>query len=200
MGKSTSVYNAYQQHKWVVKTPIGYFYGSPDHIGYFDSDLKECSRYDSPREAKNAVLASAVLEAINGRTVPAVSYERIVETVDVDGAENGEWDVNQRVAHLMMIRKISRSVAESYQWLMTSRDIDYTEWKCAAYLPEWEFSDPDDETVAERLEKVNVPAVISKQTVFVKREEDFAVLRFLFDDMLLCVSLEDGTVLLDNRS
>ena len=162
--------------------------------------MERATRFDSPRLAKNAVLAAAILERINGRPVPVIVYERIKETVHIDDVEQDIWDANERTTKLLMVRDVSRSVADAYQWIMTSRDLDYRDWNCAVLLPEWEFTDPDEDTVQERLEKINLSAIISKRTIFLKREEDFVAMRLLFEDMNLCMSLEDGTILLDNRS
>lgn len=191
---------AYERTKWVAKSPKGYVYVAMDNLCSFDIDLERATRFDSPRLAKNAVLAAAILERINGRPVPVIVYERIKETVHIDDVEQDIWDANERTTKLLMVRDVSRSVADAYQWIMTSRDLDYRDWNCAVLLPEWEFTDPDEDTVQERLEKINLSAIISKRTIFLKREEDFVAMRLLFEDMNLCMSLEDGTILLDNRS
>ena len=190
----------YTRHRWVCKAPKGYAVMAPDHVAYFEATLDRATRFDSPRMAKNAVLAACTLEVRNGRTAPVIVYERVKETVEIDHVEAGIWDAQERSVRLLAITEVSRAVAEAYQWVMTSRDLDYTEWTCAAQLPEWEFTDPDAETVKERLEGINMPCVISKNIVFVRREDDYAALRMLFDDIRLFVSLEDATVLMENRS
>lgn len=190
----------YTRHRWVCKTPKGYAFIAPDNLANFETTLERASRFESPRMAKNAVLAASVLEVISGRPVPVIVYERITETVEIDYVEAGMWDAQERTVRLLALRDVSRAVADAYQWVMTSRDLDYTEWTCAALLPEWEFTDPDGETVKERLEGINLPCLISKHVVFLRREDDFSAIRLLFDDIRLCLSLDDGTILLDNRS
>lgn len=190
----------YTRFQWVCKASTGYAVIPSDHIASFDAPLERATRFDSPRMAKNAVLAATTLEVRNGRTAPVIVYERIKETVEIDYVEAGIWDAHERSVRLLAIMEVSRAVAEAYQWVMTSSDLDYTEWTCAAQLPEWEFTDPDAETVKERLEGINMPCVISKNIVFVRREDDYAALRMLFDDIRLFVSLEDATVLMENRS
>lgn len=190
----------YSQYNWVCKAPNGYAVIKPDQVAYFDATLEQATRFESPRRAKNAVLAAATLEVLNGRTVPPIVYERIKETVEVDYVEIGPWDAHKRTARLMAIRDISRAVAEAYQWVMTSRDLDYAEWSCALLLPEWEFIDPDGETVEQRLAGINLPAIVSKRVVFLRREDDLSAARLLFDSILLCIALDDATILLDNRS
>ena len=187
---------AYEITKWVAKSPQGYLRVYSDQRHTLTNTLDQATRFDSERVAKNAALTGALAEIINGRTVPVIVYERITETVHIESVLNAHWDVNERAVRLMLVRDVSRAVAHAYQWIMTNPDIDYREWKCAILLPEWEFTDPDGDTVEERLASINMDAIVSDRTIFLKREEDIAIVRLLFDEILLGVALENGTTLM----
>ncbi len=191
----------YVWYRIVAKAPHGYVYIAPDNLVTFDRKLEDASRFDSEREARNAILGAAVQLIRNGgHTFPVVVYETIEEVVRIESVEPGIWDATDRAKKLLMIREVSRHVADAYQWIMTGIDYDYKEWTCAALLPEWEFTDPDAETVSERLGGINLPCIISNRVIFLRREDDLSAIRLLFEDVHLFMSLEDGTILLDNRS
>ena len=186
----------HERHFWVAKSAVGYFYVAPDNLATYDAKFKNASRFDTSRELKNAILGAAMLVS----PTPALILERIVEVCEVDRVVEDPFITVDKVERLKLIREhISRSAANSYQWIMTSPKTDYLAWKFCAALPEWEFSEPDDRTVEKRLQDIGLPAVISGQYVFLKREEDFAVFRLVFEEVLLFFELETANILVDNR-
>lgn len=185
------------RHFWVASSPTGYFRVLVDNQPYYEAKFKDASRYDSVRALKDAIIETA---ATSGFRPPELSLERMVEVCSFDKKLGNFHVSDKQVAVLRLLReKISRSASRSYQWLMSSPSIDYTEWKFMAALPEWEFSDPDERTVEQRLKDVGLPAVISNHYVFLKREEDFSVLKLLFENVLIFVEIESGSILVDNR-
>lgn len=193
-----------ESHFWVARCETGYFHVAPDRLASYNVEFKNASRFDSSRELKNAILGAATLSALNNTTSPdmvrGVRLERMAEVCEVDQVMEDLFVTDEKVARLKLVREqIAGSAAKSYQWIMTSPKFDYRDWKFCAALPEWEFSEPDDRTVERRLNDIGLPAVISGQYVFLKREEDFAAFRLAFDDILLFFELETANILVDNR-
>lgn len=189
-----------RQQYWIAKTPNGYVKHDAGQLPQFNARIDDATRRQTLREAQNMLLNAATL-MIESLPVSSFEFERVEEVITIDEVVSDSLNVSQLAWSLYVLKTtVSDQVAEARRWMMTSKEYDYYDWNYAMVLPQWEYDEPDGETVEERLASIQIPAVICKNVVFVKREEDYAAMRLIFDDIRLFVCLVDAAIIVDNRS